>query len=116
MYYNGSVGGSFGLNVALSKNNILYHIVVVYIALAHVCGQCVICGYIIFTAAGRIKAIYQRSGSKLTRSSQLYLKLTMFYRPEDTHRGAATGREADLCLLYWGDEGETLGVAYSSVT
>ena len=66
------------------------------------------CGYIISTAAGRIKAIYQRSGSKLTRSSQLYLKLAMFYRPEDTHRGAAAGRESDLCLLYWGDEGETL--------
>ena len=55
---------------------------------------------------GRIKAIYQRSGSKLTEDPQLYVKLAMFYRPEDTHKALSSGKtEADLCLLYWGDEG-----------
>ena len=61
-----------------------------------------------YVHAGRILSIYQRGTSKLTSDPTLYLKLAMFYRPEDTHKGAAAGREADLCLLYWGDEGMVL--------
>ena len=55
---------------------------------------------------GRILSIYQRSGSKLTSEPKLYLKLAMFYRPEDTHKGLEASRQTDMSLLYWGDEGE----------
>lgn len=54
---------------------------------------------------GRILSIYQRSGCKLTTEPKLYLKLAMFYRPEDTHKGLEAGRQADMGLLYWGYEG-----------
>ena len=60
---------------------------------------------VLFT--GRIRAIYQRSGSKLTSDPELCVKLAMFYRPEDTHKGPTFSGESDMCLLYWGDEGRS---------
>ena len=55
---------------------------------------------------GRILSIYQRSGCKLTSEPKLHLKLAMFYRPEDTHKGLEASRQTDMSLLYWGDEGK----------
>ncbi len=35
----------------------------------------------------------------------MQLRLGMFYRPEDTHKGSSASTQADLNLLYWSDEG-----------
>ena len=52
---------------------------------------------------GYIKEIY--SNSKNPKPEDIKLRIHKYYRPENTHKGVASGYQANLNLLYWSDEG-----------
>ena len=62
--------------------------------------------------AGRIVDVFtKRASGKLSGGqTEVFLRLGMFYRPEDTSKGSAAARQADLNLLYWSSEGEGVRV------
>lgn len=57
---------------------------------------------------GRIKQIVAKSALGKQDKTELMLKLNMFYRPDDTHKGPTASAQADLNLLYWSDEEVTV--------
>ncbi|XP_064649332.1 DNA (cytosine-5)-methyltransferase PliMCI-like isoform X1 [Lineus longissimus] len=56
---------------------------------------------------GRINQITVRKGKD--KEEDIKLRVTKFYRPENTHKGATAGHQADLNMLYWSDEESTVG-------
>ena len=53
----------------------------------------------------RIVAIYSKGGSLGDqKASPLKLRIAKFYRPENTHRGAAAAYESNFNLVYWSNE------------
>lgn len=57
---------------------------------------------------GRINGIVTRSKDLLVAAQDICLKITKFYRPENTHKGQSLARQVDLQLLYWSNEGMIL--------
>ncbi len=56
--------------------------------------------------SARIIEVFKKCpGGKLSSEQEVYLRLGMFYRPEDTHKGPSATTQADLNVLYWSDEG-----------
>eukprot|EP00731_Ephydatia_muelleri_P024749 Em0016g1020a len=57
---------------------------------------------------GRIKEIIAKRSSGKPDKPELMLKVNMFYRSDDTHKGPTASTESDLNLLYWSDEEVTV--------
>ncbi|CAI9739711.1 DNA (cytosine-5)-methyltransferase 1-like [Octopus vulgaris] len=59
---------------------------------------------------GRITEIFCRkvSNSRLMDLTDIKIKITKFYRPENTHKGPAASYQADLNVLYWSNEEVTV--------
>lgn len=55
---------------------------------------------------GLITSIYTTSAEKMIPSSDIWLKVRKFYRPENTHDGVSASFQADLNMLYWSEEGK----------
>ncbi|KAI8508772.1 DNA (cytosine-5)-methyltransferase 1 [Branchiostoma belcheri] len=54
---------------------------------------------------GRILSIYcKRTVSGIINTHDVRLRVTKFYRPENTHKGKAGSHHTDLNMLYWSDE------------
>lgn len=54
-------------------------------------------------AIALIEAIFEEHST--TNESNIKLRVKKFYRPENTHKGAALNRQCDLNMLYYSEEG-----------
>lgn len=67
---------------------------------------------------GYITSIFTRSKDKsvLLCASDIFLRVTKLYRPENTHKGISAAYQLDLNMLYWSDEGNFKSINFLCAT